>query len=141
MKLRLGFIILGIILISFAQSNKLTCTRTEKQGSCKLVRSGFLWSEEKELPVNKLRGAKFYSPKNDESSKVVINTSNSEVSFSSFTSYANENQQRAIASQINNFVRNSEQPSLQVEQNDTWWIVIGFISLAVGVYPLLKPKS
>lgn len=141
MKLRLGFIILGIILISFAQSNKLTCSRTEQQASCKLVRSGFLWSEEKELPVNKLQGARFYRPKDNESSKVVIQTSNSEVAFSSFTSYSDENQQRAIASQINNFVRNNKQSYLQVEQSDTWWIVIGFISLAVGVYPLLQPKS
>jgi len=141
LKLRLGFIILGIILISFAQSNKLTCSRTGQQASCKLARSGFLWSEEKELPVNKLQGAEFYAPKDDESSKVVIKTSNSEVPFSSFTSYSDENQQRAIASQINNFVRNNKQSYLQVEQNDTWWIVIGFISLAVGVYPLLKPKS
>ncbi len=140
--MRLGFILFGIFLISFAQANTFTCNRTEPgQGSCKLARSGFLWSEEREMPVNKLLGARFYGPKNSDSSKVVINTSTGEVPFASFTSYSDETQQQEIASRISNFVKNREESFLQVEQNDQWWILIGCISLAVGLYPLLKPKS
>ncbi|MCX7595031.1 MAG: hypothetical protein N2235_14980 [Fischerella sp.] len=93
------------------------------------------------MPVNKLLGAKFYGSKNNDSSKVVIDTSNGEVPFISFTSYSDETQQQEIASRISNFVKNRKESFLQVEQNDQWWILIGCISLAIGLYPLLKPKS
>lgn len=142
--MRLGFIIFGLFLISFAQASTLTCSRIDpRQGSCRLARSGFLWSDEREMPINKLQGAKYKDRKGNNigSSQVVIYTSNGEVPFSPFTTYTNEAQQRAIASRISSFIKNREQSYLEVEQNDKWWILVGSISLAVGVFPLLKPKS
>ncbi len=140
--MRLIFIIFGLFLISFAKVSTFTCSRTEpNQGYCKLVRSGFLWSEEKEMPVNKLKGAKFLNKKDNESPKIVIYTINGEVPFSSFANYGDEAQQREIASRISSFVKNPQQSYLQVEQKDKWWIVVGCVSLAVGFFPLLKAKS
>jgi hypothetical protein len=133
--------------MTFAKVSNLTCNRTVKtsytSGYCKIVKHGFLWTEEKEIPVQKLKGAKVITGgrnKDNLTYKVVLVTNNEEIPFSPSTTFSNKKQYQEVSNRINNFARNPENNNLKISQDDRWWTIVGSISLIIGLYPLLKAR-
>jgi hypothetical protein len=134
--------------MTFAKVSDLTCDRTIKtsdaSGSCKIVKHGFLWKEEKEIPAKKLKGAKVIAGGMDKDNltyKVVLVTNNEEIPFSPNSTFSDKNQYKEVSNQINKFARNPESNDLKISQDDRWWVIVGSISLIIGLYPLFKGKK
>lgn len=110
---------LGIILISSPLST-LKCQRVEPtQGSCQLVNSSLLGSNETKIPLNQLQSAKVDVSKvsdGDNTYRVVLLTKDGEIPMSLGTSDAGEKQKNAA--RINAFIDNPEEISLHVQQDD-----------------------
>jgi hypothetical protein len=140
-RVRIFFVILGFFLVIFTKTGTLDCDRIGKKADyCRVIQRGFLWSQEKEFPVNNLKGAKVITRGNKDSLsyKVVLIADDGEIPFSPETSFSNKKEQQELSQKINIFARNNQQKSLNISQNDKWWLVIGFISLVIGFYPSLK---
>jgi hypothetical protein len=102
------------------------------------VTSGLLGLNSKRIiPVNTLRGATVEESEDDEgiSYRVIILTTGDKVPFTYYYSNSGFDDKQAIASHIEEFVKNPQITSLKEEQNDLsffdffWWCII----LAVGI--------
>ena len=110
--MRVYFIALGICLLSFAKVSTLTCERAfVRDDKCQIVKHGFLWSEEKNIP------------------------------FSPNSNFSDKKEQQEAASRIDNFARSRNKTSLDVSLDDRWWVAVGLISLTIGLYPYLFRKK
>ena len=94
--------------MTFAKVSDLTCDKrslmpsayrtvktSDASGSCKIVKHGFLWKEEKEIPAKKLQGAKVITSGRDKINltyQVVLVTNNEEIPFSPNTTFSDKNQ-------------------------------------------------
>ena len=145
----MGLWIIGGILLGSAgffgflmlQNTTLTCSRNEP-ANCQLVTSGLLGLNSKRIiPVNTLRGATVEESEDDEgiSYRVIILTTGDKVPFTYYYSNSGFDDKQAIASHIEEFVKNPQITSLKEEQNDQsffnfFWLCI---ILAVGCCMLL----
>ncbi|MEQ9669059.1 hypothetical protein [Coleofasciculus sp. G2-EDA-02] len=124
----------GVGVISFQRGSSLTCQRGAKTGSCELVKSGLVGSEVRTIPLESLRDVSLdLNLKNDsnDSYRVVLLTGSEEIPFTSHYS-ADSNQQESIASEIDAFIMNKNQASLNIQQDDRWFSYL-FGSLLIGV--------
>jgi hypothetical protein len=144
----MGLWIAGILLGSagsFAfiilQNTTLTCSRNEP-ANCQLVTSRLLGLNSKRIiPVNTLRGATVEESGDDEGIyyRVIILTTGDKIPFTYYYSNSGFDDKQAIASHIEEFVKNPQITSLKEEQNDQsffnffWWCII----LAVGCMLLM----
>jgi hypothetical protein len=139
--LRLFYIALGMFLLTFAKVSTLNCERTPlDDGFCKIVKQGFLWSEEKSIPVDNLKGARIIDNDrntNSQNYQIVLVTNKGNIPFSPNTSFS-EKKQRYAVSRIDSFARSKDKGSLDVSLDDRWWVIVGIISLTIGVYPYLS---
>ena len=125
---------LGIILISSPLST-LKCQRVEPtQGSCQLVNSSLLGSNETKIPLNQLQSAKVDVSKDsdgDNNYGVVLLTNSGEIPMGLETFDADETQKNAA--RINAFINNPEEISLHVQQDDhEFGYLLGGLSGLVG---------
>lgn len=125
---------LGIILIS-SQLSTLKCQRVEPtQGSCQLVNSSLLGSNETKIPLNQLQSAKVDVSKDSDGDniyRVVLLTNSGEIPITPGTSDAGEKQKNAA--RINAFIDNSEEISLHVQQDNHESVyLVGGIFVLVG---------
>ena len=141
---QMGLWIVGILLGSagffvflMSQNTTLTCSRNEP-ANCQLVTSRLLGLNSKRIiPVNTLRGATVEESEDDEgiSYRVIILTTGDKVPFTYYYSNSGFDDKQAIASHIEEFVKNPQITSLKEEQNDQsffdffWWCII----VAVGI--------
>lgn len=140
----MGLWIVGILLGSagffgflMSQNTTLTCSRNEP-ANCQLVTSRLLGLNSKRIiPVNTLRGATVEESEDDDgiSYRVIILTTGDKVPFTYYYSNSGFDDKQAIASHIEEFVKNPQITSLKEEQNDQsffdffWWCII----VAVGI--------
>ena len=144
----MGLWIVGILLGSagffgflMSQNTTLTCSRNEP-ANCQLVTSRLLGLNSKRIiPVNTLRGATVEESEDDDgiSYRVIILTTGDKVPFTYYYSNSGFDDKQAIASHIEEFVKNPQITSLKEEQNDQsffnfFWLCI---ILAVGCCMLL----
>ncbi|MFP5273980.1 hypothetical protein [Coleofasciculus sp.] len=127
----------GVGVISFQSGSTLTCQRGAKTGSCELVKSGLVGSEVRTIPLESLRDVSLdLNLKNDSNDtyRVVLLTGSEEIPFTSHYS-ADSNQQESIAFEINAFIINQNQASLNVQQDDRWFsYVFGSLLIGVGLF-------
>jgi hypothetical protein len=129
-------------------TSSLTCNRVESANSdCKLTQSSLVWSESKDIPVRELQGAEIEVSESTNSDKgvtsnnysVIILTNSGKIPFTIFLS--NDSKKiRELVLKINSFVKNTEQKSLIVQQNE--WslitkILVGLLTSIMTVYCLL----
>jgi hypothetical protein len=142
---RVYFIALGICLLTFAKVSTLTCERAfVKDDKCQIVKHGFLWSEEKNIPVDQLKGARMIVGGRDIDShtyQVVLVTNSGDIPFSPNSNFSDKKEQQEAASRIDNFARSRNKTSLDVSLDDRWWVAVGLISLTIGLYPYLFKKN
>jgi len=138
------FLIVGLFqTLSFARLTTLKCQRVQLtqerlqliQGSCQLVESSLLGSDQTEIPLNQLQGAKV--DENEDSDEntyrvVLLTTSTGEVPFTSIWSSGTEEKQEN-ADRINAFIHNPRETSLNIQQDERWpHYLVGGIFLLVG---------
>lgn len=141
--MRIFFVVLGIFLTTFAKVSTLSCDVGEGKDYCKISKQGFLWSEEKEIPVEKLKGAKVTVGGRDADSltyQVVLVTNNGEIQFSPNSSFSDKKQQNDISNRINSYARNTNKAAFNISADDRWWGLAGTISLVIGFYPLILER-
>jgi len=135
------FVCMGFAVIVFAgELVVLTCQRVElSQGSCQLVHSRLLGSDETKIPLNQLRIAKVDVLKDSDgdSYRVVLLTDEGEFPFTSSWSGGDIAQQNA--DQINAFISNPGKKSLRVQQGNRWLIYpFGAIFILFGGLSTLR---
>ncbi|MEB3335875.1 MAG: hypothetical protein VKJ46_00310 [Leptolyngbyaceae bacterium] len=132
------FNLIGWPFVLLASAQTLTCQREEPtQGLCTLKAKQGPLSWEKTLqdfPVNQLQGAELESSTRSTSNlyRIVIITKEKALPLTSTFASGQENKAE-IVDQINAFVNNLEQSSLQVQQDDRWFFyIMGGIFIVVG---------
>lgn len=131
------FTAVGLFFIALPNVTTLTCNRTEPtQGSCKLLASGLLASEVREIPISILQGAKVDESRSSKSTTygVVLLTITGEVPFTFYSNF-DKGKKQAIASRINDFVKIPGETSLAVKQDDRWIsYLFGGTFAAIGIF-------
>ncbi len=144
------FVPVGLfVLTTLGKATTFTCTRTEPT-NCQLVASGLLGSQSKQIPLNMLQGAKVEEDNSDDGNtyRVIILTSSGDIPFTSYLSYG-ESDKQAIASHINQFLRDPRQTSLIQKQDDRLlmylfggsFVIVGFIMLMAPVVTCVFDKT
>ena len=127
----------GLGVIGFQGGSALTCQRTGQTGSCELVNSRLVGAEVRTIPLESLRDASIeINPRNesDDTYRVVLITGSGAIPVTSDYS-SDSNQQESIASQINTFIMNQYQVSLNVQQDDRWFgYLFGSLLIGVGLF-------
>lgn len=137
----LGFGLFAII--TFGQLTILKCDRSNPptamlQGTCQLTATRLLDSKTTEIPLNELRQATIATrtdSKRKRTYQVILQTQRGEVPFT-FYSSSGLGDHHAIANQINAFLKNSQQATLLVKQDDRWFgYLVGGVFTLVGLIP------
>ncbi|AFY79064.1 hypothetical protein Ple7327_3911 [Pleurocapsa sp. PCC 7327] len=134
------FVLAGLLTsVLFCKLTTLTCQRqliepTQAQGTCNLIQTGLLDSTVKKIPLNILQGARVEQSRSDDdyNYRVILLTINGEIPLTSYSS-SNQAPKRAIVSQINSFLENSNQMELTVVQDDRWFVIITIIFVIIGI--------
>jgi hypothetical protein len=118
---------LGLILILSPRFSSFECKRVQPtQGSCQLVNSNLLWSSEKQIPLNQLKGAKVDVSQDSEGENtynVTLLTQQEDIPLSLYSS--------SDADQINAFIGYPAKTSLSLK------IDLGQSSYFMGVILML----
>ncbi len=118
------FLLTGLaVMLFFGRLTSLKCQRVEPtQGSCQLVNSGLLGSDETTIPLNQLQGAKVdvNQDSDGDTYRVVLLTDGGEVPFTWVWSSGTGGKQKN-ADRINAFISNPGEISLRVQQDDRWF--------------------
>lgn len=138
------FVLTGlVVMVLSGELATLTCQRVEQtQGSCQLVTSGLLGSDEITIPLNQLQNAKLElisGPRGGGGYRVVLLTDDGEIPFiSAWNPSVQEKQKKADL--INAFIGNPRETSLRVQQDERWsaYSVGGFLILGGGIVMLWK---
>lgn len=128
----LPFILIGLWLAFNATNTTLSCQRIEsKQGNCKLTEWSFLGSNTQEISLDNLVGGKVTTGRK-RSTRVELLTKSGEIPFTDgYTAWGDKND---IANKINDFVANPDRKSLNVSQDDRWFLwTLGSICVVTGV--------
>lgn len=126
-----SLIAFGLISLSLNYNvASLRCDRLKaKEGTCQLTRSGLLGSKTKEIQLAAMQGAKVESI--GYTSRVLLLTDVGVVPFTGKCTYWGK--QEAIASNINYYLKNSQQKLLNFTQDDRWLGSLGALLLAGGI--------
>jgi hypothetical protein len=133
------FVGFGLFAIAtFGQLTILQCDRTAPmlpaQGKCQLTATRLLDSKTTEIPLADLRQATVATRSNKKRQRtyqVLLKTKyGGEIPFTAYSSSGLGDHQ-TIANQINAFLKNSQQATLLIQQDDRW-----FGSLVGGVFTL-----
>ncbi|TAE10785.1 MAG: hypothetical protein EAZ94_17565 [Oscillatoriales cyanobacterium] len=128
----LPFIVVGLWLVFSAQNTTLSCQQIEsKQGNCKLTESSLSGSKTQEISLDNLVGGKVTTGRK-RSTRVELLTKSGEIPFTNYdTRWGDKND---IANKINDFVANPDRKSLNVSQDDRWFLwTLGSICVVTGV--------
>lgn len=126
------------IFSSVTQSNTFTCNRVPpNQGTCELVTTNFLIPITKTIPLPELQGARVDRTTNNDGSQnqqVILLTKQGEIPFGFTRTYHPDTTVRELnylSSQINDFVKNSQEPSLSLQKGSPvfGWLVSGVMSI------------
>jgi hypothetical protein len=114
------FVLTGIAPISFLEFPSFSCQRLRLgEGKCNLMKLKLVEPKATEIPLKELRRAMVqtnFDSDDISTYQVVILTRNGDFLFSS-SSYTDQNEQQAIAFQINNFLDNPSEERLTVHGN------------------------
>ena len=132
-----------VIIILFTRASSLTCQRVSpSQGSCELTRSHFLMSKTIIVSINDLKGSEvvmtqtrqmdgFFILKSYYRVILIIPTKRIPLTVYGTTT---PDQQEAIATNINTFLKNKTKTSLFIERDQRWLIyLVGGIFIVVGL--------
>lgn len=130
------FMIVGLIaILGPEQLTIFTCDRvTPNQGSCQLVHSSLIFSDEITIPLENLQAAKIQVNQSygNESSRIVLVTKNGQIPLTKDDS-SNLDQQYMRETQINNFLQNSNQKYLNIQHDDRFFrYIFGGLFCLVG---------
>lgn len=131
-----AFILAGLTITALGKLTTLTCHRgLSPQSQCQLSRFGMLGIGSSQEQLNTLQGAsvdRHYSRKGGTTYAVMLSTGLGIVQLNSY--YGGDRQPKEmIAAQINAFVDNPNQLSLQVQQDDRpWMLLFGGLPLVLG---------
>ena len=131
------FMIVGLIaILGPEQLTTLTCDRvTPNQGSCQLVHSSLLFSDEITIPLENLQEAKIQvNPSyGNDSSRIVLVTKNEQIPLTKELDSDFNQQYTKKIDRINNFIHESNQKYLKIEQdNRLFRYIFGGLFLLVG---------
>lgn len=123
------------VFFPLTTSYTLNCQRVQQnQGDCQLVTSNLLQSNTKTIPLPELQGARFDTITNNdgrESQQVKLLTKQGELLFGYRQSYHRQtsvSNLKYIVSEVNNFVKDTQQPSLNLQIGNP---LIGFAVFGV----------
>lgn len=130
------FAFVGLSIIAFlGKETIMTCSRfANLDGVCAIKETGILGVDIKKIPLKSLHGAEVESSTDSEGDttyRVILKTNRGNIDFSSYSS-SGYSEKEYIASNINNFVKNTSQQTVTVEQDERI-----FIYLFGGVFALL----
>ena len=134
----------GIMLLLSAPLTTLQCDRTESvQVVCQLTSSGVLGQYSTTISPGDLQSAQLEESNDSEGTyyRVVLVTKNGKILLSdiSISIGGLPLGKREIVDRINAFIGNSQQKSLSVQQNDTWFVYpIGASLVAIATYAALR---
>jgi len=118
------FLLPGLALLLFlGKLTTLECTRLEpQQVACEHSISGLLGKQVNKIPVGELKGAEvevIQDSDGDTYRVVLLTQTRGKLRFTDTSSSGTD--KYSTANQINDFINNSEQMSLQVQQDDCWF--------------------
>jgi hypothetical protein len=126
----------GFSFLATGQHTTLDCERS--QDICELNRTGLWWSKKENFSLHKLQGAYVMVDRSDDGTteRVALLTAQGDIPMT-YSSYS-PGQQSETARQINAFVMEPSQKSLQVYEDSLWIsIIAGIIMMTIGGIPLL----
>jgi hypothetical protein len=131
------FMLVGLTAIAAPeQVTTFTCDRqSPNQGSCELVHSSLLWSDAMTIPLENLQEAKIQvnESQTNDSSRIVLVTTQAEIPLMTDSS-ANLQEQEIRVNTVNNFIRDSSQKHLKIEEdNRLFAYIFGGLFLFAGV--------
>ncbi|WP_144051058.1 hypothetical protein [Calothrix sp. PCC 6303] len=114
-----------LAILSTGQRSTLNCERSKN--ICELERAGLWWSKTQQFSLKTLRGAYIQvdGTGDNTAERVALLTLQGEIPIT-YMSYS-PGLQRETSSKINFFVKNLEQESLRVYEDDRWISVLLFI--------------
>lgn len=142
----LFFIFIGlpinlIFFLPLSKTNTFSCERIEKnQGNCQLKTSFLLFYQIKNIDLDKLQRAKIDLIKNNstEKQRVILITTEGEQYFPILLTYhpnIKAFELKAIIAEINDFIKDKNQPYLKVQEGKAewigWFICVGLIYVII----------
>jgi hypothetical protein len=140
------FVIVGLaIIISWAKLTTLKCDRlTPTQVACELTSSSLLEEHITPIPVGEFQGAelKVKESSNGTTYGVTLLTKKKDIPLSDWRSSSKKVNYKKVK-EINDFISNSEQMSLRIQQDDRWFLypfggIFALIGSSVIVNTLMK---
>lgn len=132
------FLLIGLYLFVFASSNSLQCHRFQStEMTCQLILSNTLKSEVRDFSAGKLLGAELrdHGSRFGPIYQVVILSDNDKIAFNTM---GNRRKQQRVADQINTFLNDTNQVSLNVERDYRWLgHLLGVLCMLIGSGALL----
>ncbi len=130
------FMIVGLIaILGPEQMTTFTCDRvTPNQGSCQLVHSSLLFSDEITIPLENLQEAKlqFNQSYGNDYSRLVLITNNEPIYFKN-DSGSQLDKQKNIADKINSFIDQENQKKINIQEDNRYFsYIFGGLFLLVG---------
>jgi hypothetical protein len=121
--------VLCLAILTSVQRSTLNCERSTN--ICELERAGLWWSKTQQFSLKTLRGAYIQvdGTGDNTTGRVALLTFQGEIPMT-YTSYS-PGLQHETSSKINFFVKNLQQKSLQVYEDDRWIPVLVFIVIGI----------
>lgn len=149
--MRIFLAVVGVVLVAFAPTSKLNCDRNNSNNSnnnhsnagyCTIQKRGFLWMQEKQIPVQDLKGAKLIHLTHNSligsSSELKLITNSGAIGFSQDSLFNSHQQNKKNLEKINKFARDRRDSKLEIPNNNHWWLMLGYICLAIGLVPIVR---
>lgn len=131
-------------IVTMGQLTSLKCDRSNSsrpstQGTCQLTATQWLESKTTEIPLSDLQQATVATRSNKQRKRtyqVMLQTKyGGEIPFTTYSS-AGLGDYPAIAKQINDFLKNSQQATLLIQQDDRWFgYLLGGFFTGIGLVP------
>ena len=149
-----GAIFVGVgvlVMIGLGQVSTLQCDRIEPtQIACTLTARRFLKKHITPIPNGQLQGAEVevhHHQKGGVTYRVILITKTSKIPLTEAYTF-DEGKKRQKANQIDSFINNSEQSSLEIQQDNRWiiypfgglFVVAGCIEMFVFLNPEIKKR-
>lgn len=143
------FTIIGVItLILFSKASTFSCERVQtNQGNCELIHAHFVISKTILISLHELKNAEVVMTRNRQIDsffllkphyRVTLLTSNQRIPLSFYGS-TNREKQDTIAAKINGFLKNVEESSLLIKQDNRWLIYsISCLLIIIGLFAELS---
>jgi hypothetical protein len=125
-----------LVLYLVGQTATLKCIRAgETQSQCTLTTTWMKLSRLKEVTFSPLVSATTEESCDDDGCtyRVLLLSSTGSLPLTSVYSSGYESKQK-IADQINAYVQNTDQKSLEIETNSGFWIIAPFVFIVIGIF-------